>query len=458
MVVIVTDLDSFPVEVNLSSTVKDLSEQVQDVIGIPAEEQAVLLDGRPLDPTKKLNSYESQGLNQDSLLVIGKNPTGQASSSGAAGQRGGQSQAGAGGESEEQFAEQLRQQVLSNSHMREQVKQTSPDLHAALESPAEFLRQLRRERQKADEAARRQQQAEMELAAADEFDVEAQAKIEEAIRQQQVYENLESAMENMPEAFGSVNMLYVQAEINGTPLKAFVDSGAQMTIMSPECAEKCGIKRLLDTRFSGIARGVGTAKILGRIHSAQMKLEDLYLPVSLTVIEGKDVDLLFGLDMLKRYQASIDLGQNALIINGRKIRFLDEHELPKNARLFAEEQESEASAAGRSVDGTSASAPGTRPTPPQFPGSGATLGSQPVSGVGLSSATSGSTNALSSTQAAASSASAPSATPASGNAGAKWPAESIQALKDLGATDQQAVALLDAAGGNVDAAASFLFQ
>ena len=181
-------------------------------------------------------------------------------------------------------------------------------LEAAFKSSHEFYRVLSEQRTQME----RMNAAHQELVNSDPFNVEAQKKIEEAIRQERVAENLEHAIEYSPESFGNVSMLYVNLKVNGHPIKAFVDSGAQATIISPDCATRCGIMRLLDTRFAGVALGVGTAKILGRVHSAQIQLgTDLFLPCSFTVLEGKNVDMLFGLDMLKRYQASIDLKKGA---------------------------------------------------------------------------------------------------------------------------------------------------
>jgi DNA damage-inducible protein 1 len=155
-------------------------------------------------------------------------------------------------------------------------------------------------------------------------------------RQKNVNQQYQQAMQEYPESMGRVLMLYVEAKINNHTLQAFVDSGAQTTIMSKKCAQKCGIFDLVDTRFAGIAVGVGTGKILGRIHMAQLQIGHVHFPCSVTVMDDmtlpsagggagagsgsddkpaaapKDMDFLLGLDMLKRHTCCIDLEQGKL--------------------------------------------------------------------------------------------------------------------------------------------------
>ncbi len=85
--------------------------------------------------------------------------------------------------------------------------QVQPDLAAAAHSdPARFAELLRqtRERHHDVELAR---QTEIGRLNADPYDVEAQRRIEEAIRQEAVLENMEHALEYSPESFGRVTML-----------------------------------------------------------------------------------------------------------------------------------------------------------------------------------------------------------------------------------------------------------
>ncbi|XP_029682840.1 protein DDI1 homolog 2 isoform X2 [Takifugu rubripes] len=227
----------------------------------------------------------------------------------------------------------LQQMLLTNPHELSLLKERNPPLAEALLSGdlERFTKVLQEQQQ--DRAKREQER--IRLLTADPFDLEAQAKIEEDIRQHNVEENMNIAMEEAPESFGQVVMLYINCKVNGHPVKAFVDSGAQMTIMSQACAERCNIMRLVDRRWAGIAKGVGTQKIIGRVHLAQVQIEGDFLPCSFSILEDQPMDMLLGLDMLKRHQCSIDLKKNVLLIGttGTETRFLSEAELPECARL-----------------------------------------------------------------------------------------------------------------------------
>lgn len=234
-------------------------------------------------------------------------------------------------------------------------------------------------------------------------------------------------------------MLYIDVEVNGHKVKAFVDSGAQATIMSPDCAQRCGIMRLIDNRYAGIARGVGTAKILGRVHSAQIKIGPLHLPCMFTVMEGKDVELLLGLDMLKRHQACIDLSKGVLKIQDVTVPFLGEAEIPKDQQEAIESEPTVEGPSGMKTGAISGAVSSSEPSASHakggnFKGKGQSVGNAP------------------------SAPTPPTPTPSTAAVPpSKFPEASVAKLLEMGFSRDEALHALEMADGNVEVAAGILF-
>ncbi|XP_037275656.1 DNA damage inducible 1 homolog rngo isoform X3 [Rhipicephalus microplus] len=268
--------------------------------GVPAREMVLMHEGRPLLDEKR--SLKSHAIKEGDVLLIQHlvPPTNASTSSGAG----------------------PPLTTLDFSRIPVPAGGQSSDL---------FTRVLREQQKEKSDRDRQR----IRMMNADPFDPETQRLIAEEIRQQNIDSNMEAAMEYHPESFGQVVMLYINCRVNGHPVKAFIDSGAQTTIMSQACAERCAIMRLVDPRWAGVAKGVGTQRIIGRIHLVQIEIEGVFLTSSFSVLEEQPMDMLLGLDMLKRHQCLIDLKRNVLVMGttGTETPFLGEGELPECARL-----------------------------------------------------------------------------------------------------------------------------
>jgi DNA damage-inducible protein 1 len=416
-------------QVDGEATLDTLKATLEAETKVPQNVQLLLHNGAPLHAA---SSLAAQGVQAGDLLLMERAAASPNPSAGGGLQRG---PSGAGGMPSAEEAQRLLQQLRSMPQerlpppLREAV--ASGDISTILKFVEEMSRAQNQDPFAEEEAKL------MAAAAADPFNIDVQRRLEELIQQKNVFENYSNAMEYNPEAFASVHMLYVNTSVNGKALKAFVDSGAQMTIMSHVCAEECGLLRLMDKRFQGLARGVGQQRILGRIHMAPCVVAGKHIPISISVLEGDNVNFILGLDNLKRHQCSIDLKDNVLRFGSLDVAipFLAEHELPKddlfNKKELEEMEEAaeKAKAAGEAAvaagGGGGTGAAGSRVISPSAPAPTSSLAPTP-------------------------------AAPTNGQLPAGWE-EKVDRLIALGFPRLECVDALNATNGNEEMAGSLLF-
>ncbi|KOM27732.1 hypothetical protein LR48_Vigan460s000300 [Vigna angularis] len=338
--VMTVDEQILTLDVDPHESVENVKALLEVETSVPLQQQQLLFNGKEVKNSEKLSAL---GVKDDDLLMmVSGAAAGSAASSGSTNDL----SLNTDGSAVNPGA--FQQHIRRDSNLMGQLFQSDPELaQAILGNDLNRLQEVLRLRHRQRDELKRQKEEELALLYADPFDVEAQKKIEAAIRQKGIDENWAAALEHNPEAFARVVMLYVDMEVNGVPLKAFVDSGAQSTIISKSCAERCGLLRLLDQRYRGIAHGVGQSEILGRIHVAPIKIGSIFYPCSFLVLDSPNMEFLFGLDMLRKHQCIIDLKESVLRVGGGEVSvpFLQEKDIPSRF-LDEEKYAKEASGSG----------------------------------------------------------------------------------------------------------------
>jgi len=342
-----------------SLSMAEVKSFVEAMLGVPADKQALVLNGRVLFDDS--DSISAAGVRSGDVIFVGNKEdlSHAGNSQGAAAASGSSSSSVAGGPvfwegmsvdeviSHNKNPAHVVDVLQGNPRILQELNFHNPDLAAHMRKDRETaIRELRTHlmlnatRSTVVKLTSDHKDREMESRLRlNPMDKEANKYFGEKIQEERIQEQYMHMMQHYPESMSKVLMLYIEVEINGVALQAFVDSGAQSSVMSGKCAEKCNIFKDIDKRFAGQVVGVGTGRTLGRVHIANIKIQGNYFPITLTVMDDSqglgdsNMEMLLGLDMLKRHRCSIDLAEGKLFFEGANGRvstpFLHEKDLPE---------------------------------------------------------------------------------------------------------------------------------
>jgi DNA damage-inducible protein 1 len=168
--------------------VRELKGSIESETGLPAHAQSLYLNGQPVaDETLTL---DAAGIRDGEMLAVLIRRAPQAPARPQHDPRGRPVQ--------QPDPEGVRQHVLNNPQAQHDLRARDPQLAAALSDPNTW-RDAFAMRQRQQDDAERERHNQIALLNEDPFNIDAQKKIEELIRQDRVVENLEKAYNENPE-------------------------------------------------------------------------------------------------------------------------------------------------------------------------------------------------------------------------------------------------------------------
>jgi len=103
---------------------------------------------------------------------------------------------------------------------------------------------------------------------------------------------------------------------NNICVEMMIDTGAEKSVMSLALCRRLGLEASIDRRQSGIANGVGQARILGNIAGVVCTMGHVEFPMDFMVLEVPGQMLLLGMDQMRKYNCIVDISRDVLIFGG----------------------------------------------------------------------------------------------------------------------------------------------
>lgn len=146
---------------------------------------------------------------------------------------------------------------------------------------------------------------------------------------EQVYRDLLEVNKYYPGLLvNNMPSLYVRVAINGTPVVCVIDTGAEFNSIGIKMARACGLQGHIDTRYAGRAVGIGSTRMIGRVHICQVQCGNTFLPMNFAVLDAV-CDTLIGMSALRMYRAKIDLDSFTVTLGGENVALLSSEEIQK---------------------------------------------------------------------------------------------------------------------------------